>query len=104
MEEDESYQKRYGSRWSRLPSHLANQELLAKAQHFSTVLEQAQDSDRKVKAMWKEWSAAIEALTSDEVLSILYTLSSLSKLYPGLAFYASIFGKWHSTRQVVSTE
>lgn len=31
------------------------------------MFEQALDSDRKVKAMWKEWTAAIEALASNEV-------------------------------------
>lgn len=67
VEEDESYHKRFGVKWPRASSQVANEDLLSKAQHFSGVLEQAVDSDRKVKATWKEWTAAIEALASDEV-------------------------------------
>jgi programmed cell death 6-interacting protein len=68
VEEDESYRKRFGSKWAREPSHMANEDLTNKARHFSTVLQQAMETDRTVKEKWRQWRGAIETLASDEVI------------------------------------
>lgn len=66
VEEDDGYRQKFGSRWTREPSHLANGDLTSKARHFSTVLEQARETDMTVKEKWRQWKTAIETLASDE--------------------------------------
>lgn len=67
VDEDEAGRKKYGYKWRREPSHIANADLTAKAQHFSRVLDEALNTDRTVKEKWKEWRAGIETLTADQV-------------------------------------
>lgn len=66
-EEDEKCRKRYSGRWRREPSHVANADLVEKAQHYSRVLDEALNTDRTVKRKWDEWRAGIETLASDPV-------------------------------------
>jgi hypothetical protein len=47
---------------------VANEDLTNKARHFSTVLEQAMETDRTVKEKWRHWKSAIETLASDQVI------------------------------------
>ncbi|KAG8835885.1 pH-response regulator protein palA/rim20 [Serendipita sp. 399] len=65
-EDDEMYRKRFGPKWSNEPSQLANEDLVAKAKHFNSVLERAHDTDRTVKEKWMDWMPGIETLASDE--------------------------------------
>ncbi|EIW83874.1 pH-response regulator [Coniophora puteana RWD-64-598 SS2] len=50
----------------RLPSHEANQELVAKQQRYRTILNQANDSDEVVRQKWEQWEDHILRLTWDE--------------------------------------
>ncbi|KAG8797391.1 pH-response regulator protein palA/rim20 [Serendipita sp. 398] len=65
-EDDELYRKKFGSKWSNEPSHIANDDLVTKAKHFTSVLERAHDTDRTVKDKWRDWRTGIETLASDE--------------------------------------
>ncbi|KAH8092591.1 pH-response regulator [Cristinia sonorae] len=63
-EEDEQF--RAENPTARLPSHEANQELVAKAQRYRGVLDQANESDEIVRTKWDEWETNISELTWDE--------------------------------------
>lgn len=90
VEEDEGARKKFGARWTREPSHVANADLVSKARHFSGVLEQALATDKTVKDKWREWKPAIEMLASDPVgqlkciipMKLTYLQETLRKMSP----------------------
>ncbi|PVF99793.1 putative pala protein [Serendipita vermifera] len=65
-DEDETHRQTYGKKWTRLPSHTANMELTANAEHYNTLLKQATATDVTVTEKWKEWGVMIETLALDE--------------------------------------
>lgn len=64
-EEDESF--RSESNVDRRASHEANKELVAKADRYRGILDQASESDGHVREKWDEWQQNIAELTWDEV-------------------------------------
>ncbi|CCM00096.1 uncharacterized protein FIBRA_02123 [Fibroporia radiculosa] len=63
-EEDESFQAEHSV--ERLSSHEANKELIAKAERYRAILDQAAQSDELVRTKWDEWERNIVELTWDE--------------------------------------
>ena len=68
--EDEGIRRTYGNNQKpldRLPSYEANIELTGKERRYRQLLEQASESDERIREKWNDWESAIMRLTWDEV-------------------------------------
>ena len=52
---------------TRVPSHIANNHLIAAAGQYDATIKQAASSDATVKAKWQEWSSMIGIIAGGEV-------------------------------------
>lgn len=68
--EDNALRAQYGTdRWIRQPSRIAHSQLIARVEHFGTILQDAIQSDGVVRAKYGEWAELIDLLGGDEVRS-----------------------------------
>lgn len=66
--EDNALRAQYGTdRWIRQPSRVAHSQLLARIEHFGTILQDAIQSDGVIRAKYGEWAEFIDLLGGDEV-------------------------------------
>jgi hypothetical protein len=72
--EDEGIRKTYAAsqkHWDRLPSYEANLELTGKERRYRQLLDQAAESDDRVRDKWNSWEGTIVRLTWDEVSFVM---------------------------------
>lgn len=65
-------------RWTRPASHLANQELVHRAENLSGVMRAAGESDGLVRGKFAEWEDVFGVLSGDEVRSFFSFVFRLS--------------------------
>ncbi|KAF9820903.1 hypothetical protein IEO21_01130 [Rhodonia placenta] len=83
-EEDETFRVEHSA--DRTPSQDTNTELIAKAQRYRNILEQASESDDLVRQKWDEWEKNIIELTWDEAqLEASVPSSTISPAQPSSA-------------------
>ncbi|CAG8453324.1 9142_t:CDS:10 [Racocetra fulgida] len=65
--EDEEWEKKFGERWTRKKSTVANKDLIDQGLNYQQILQQALKGDLAVKNKLEQWSQHIESLGSDRV-------------------------------------